>query len=411
MYAVLVLVSLVVLGSARGVVAAELATPQIGQCRAASPLAKHVVWPGIYSLTTPMEAGDVDGDGDIDVVVTGTGAAIMWLANAHPALGFSGHGVIEAADTTSGNLRVAALVVADLTGNGVVDVAACSFVPLRAIVWYENRGGGEFARRRVLGTDSTVNFYPRILATDIDADGDLDLVWSLGDAGKFWWALNVDGRFPEVVMGASRRRTIVTMGDLDGDGQLELIYYQDGIGATPEAILYGSYGASGVQDEMTAFPISKLLSSMGAADIDGDGLDDVVLGTRSDWGVAWFRNNGASFSQMPSFTTRAVESRFIAADFDNDTDVDIEYVYRQSSSEARLVRAVNDGTGNFDVHEYVLPNRGGWSFVSVDINGDDVRDVIVALDSTMELIVSPSNVSDWITTGFLTSTAKSRLVR
>ncbi|KNC46473.1 uncharacterized protein AMSG_11543 [Thecamonas trahens ATCC 50062] len=141
---------------------------------------------------------------------------------------------------------------------------------------------------------------------------------------------------------------------------------------------------------MTAFPISKLLSSMGAADIDGDGLDDVVL--------AWFRNNGASFSQMPSFTTRAVESRFIAADFDNDTDVDIEYVYRQSSSEARLVRAVNDGTGNFDVHEYVLPNRGSWSFVSVDINGDDVRDVIVALDSTMELIVSPSNVSDWITT-------------
>ena len=105
------------------------------------------------------------------------------------------------------------------------------------------------------------------------------------------------------------------LGDLDGDGHLEIavgsekgyLYVWDYLG---RQVLLGS------ADEAIKF------SSPVIGDIDGDGDREVVIGSDSDGVYAWHRN-GIPVDGFPLETSDDVQSSPTLADLDRDGDIEL----------------------------------------------------------------------------------------
>ncbi|HYX27944.1 MAG TPA: FG-GAP-like repeat-containing protein [Pyrinomonadaceae bacterium] len=220
-----------------------------------------------------IATGDFNNDGNPDLVVTGLhGAVVALLGNGSG--GFS----VRSAPTVGSFAEVA---TADLNNDGKADLIITDFS--RQQVWTEmGDGTGSFSNPRSF----TVGGTPAAVALgDFNNDGKMDVSVAnqpaptqggqssisvlLGDgAGSLGAAVN----YP-----AGNMPSAISVGDLDGDGKLDLavantssstiaIYSGDGSGEFRNPISFNIWGE----------PVDLLIS-----DLDGDGRPDIATGLRS----------------------------------------------------------------------------------------------------------------------------------
>ena len=116
-------------------------------------------------------------------------------------------------------------------------------------------------------------------------------------------------------------------------------------------------------------------SSIVAADIDGDGLEDVIVSGINE--VAWFKNlnNNGSFSKTNTIYNGFDNPRNLqVADIDDDNDLDI-FLYLDTNQGKALVWLENtDGLGNFADTQTLVINDWtspiGYQIIDVDADGD-----------------------------------------
>lgn len=121
--------------------------------------------------------------------------------------------------------RVMGVAIVDYTGDGWPDITLASMSGLEL---YRNRGDGTFepdtVRSGLEGYDETTVIG--VVFGDVDDDGDLDLFASRLDDHDLLYANQGDGTFYDVSEAAGVLRRAVsqsaTMGDLDGDGDLDI---------------------------------------------------------------------------------------------------------------------------------------------------------------------------------------------
>jgi len=171
---------------------------------------------------------DLDLDGDMDAVVANR--------RAHNELHFNdgrGHFVAAPADPLSsegGNSR--AVACADLDGDGDDDVVVANW-GANAHAVYLNQGGAQDGQAGAFVQDRTTELAQvsskscGVAMGDLDGDGDLDLAFSnrKGEANEVW--LNGGGGLFSLSSGAlppgdGGNSTDVAMVDLDGDGVRDL---------------------------------------------------------------------------------------------------------------------------------------------------------------------------------------------
>jgi hypothetical protein len=143
-------------------------------------------WPSIS--TSAIEAWsvystDIDGDGHMDVLYASNDGKIAWYKNT------DGAGTFGAEQTISTNVIVPFSVYAmDLDGDGDMDVLSASFNDNK-IAWYENTdGAGTFGAQNVISTDA--NEATSVYSTDLDGDGDMDVLSSSFSDNKIAWYEN-----------------------------------------------------------------------------------------------------------------------------------------------------------------------------------------------------------------------------
>lgn len=253
-------------------------------------------------VASSVYAADVDGDGDLDVLASG-GETIAWYENTDGKGTFGSHRVIATIAPIEGIPLVGLSAhPADLDDDGDLDIVSKYQVGdwFSSIAWYQNTDGkGTFGPRQEVDLPSTsreaadMSAYP----TDVDGDGDVDLLWDFLGNVVFWYE-NTDG-----------------MGTF--------------------AIHPGQF------TEWTEF--DRCLSSRGAptgrlhtVDLDKDGDFDVVSQEGSH--IVWFEHSDQTYGPRQ---TIAQDNRSIhLADLDGDTDVDIVLAAERRNAETEALEGI-----------------------------------------------------------------------
>ncbi|HEX8683841.1 MAG TPA: FG-GAP-like repeat-containing protein, partial [Ardenticatenaceae bacterium] len=169
--------------------------------------------------------GDLDGDGDMDAVVANSGtnegdeANTVWLNDGvgnfgpHPTTpGFAIEPHFKAA-------------LGDLDGDADLDVVAADVEGERATVWL-NDGAGNFSAHPTAPHFVTGPNFGVTLG-DLDGDGDLDVITPLAsDQPEMVWLNDGDGSFsahPTTPSFGAGDSFAATLGDVDGDGDLDAV--------------------------------------------------------------------------------------------------------------------------------------------------------------------------------------------
>ena len=330
----------------------------------------------LENYATDLYAADIDNDGDLDVV---TAASIIntiaWYENDgtdQPT--FIRHVVTNTADF------VTAVFVGDLDNDGDLDILSASAED-DTIAWYENDGAATPSFTKIV-VSNTADFATSVTVGDMDGDGDLDILSaSLFDDVVAWYENDgaADPTFTRIVITtATNGAYTLAVGDMEGDGDLDIFStsrYDDTVS------WFENDG--GIDPLFTERIISTSVNNatdVSFGDLDGDGDYDIAASSRDDDTIAWFENNGGS---TPTFTkivlTNAADGarRVSIVDIDGDGDLDI---FAVSNYDDTVSWFENDGAIAPSFTEQVVTHSAdGANGISVgDVDGDGDLDLFLA---------------------------------
>ncbi|MEM7657493.1 MAG: VCBS repeat-containing protein [Bacteroidota bacterium] len=342
------------------------------------------------------QLADLDGDGDLDLVGAG------WDHYEHMHLWrneFVNHSMewehlsTERGELppTNGSTEQTASLVVDVNGDGVKDMLITDrTVSPSVIALLYTPNGWE----RYLIEDTLLRIEAGSAAHDIDGDGDMDVVFG-GESRSnevWWWENPYPNLKPDQPW---TRRTIKKSGsnkhhdqlfmDADGDGQMELVFWNQGgqslcmaeIPADPKMAeawdwkpIY-QYTNDGEPEPLSTYPGWKDThehEGLVACDMNDDGIKDIVGGGR------WFEYRDGNFLPHlidPAYTfTRSAAGQLI------------------QGGRPEVLFVVGDGVGPLVLYEW---QKGYWhkrillasvdnghTLDIVDVNGDGYLDIFIA---------------------------------
>ncbi|MEZ5177311.1 MAG: VCBS repeat-containing protein [Acidimicrobiales bacterium] len=330
------------------------------------------------------------------------------------------HTVPLAANET---ISLGGIVVGDVTGDGRSDVLAGiqtpSFSSRRTQVMISCGAGCSTVGESLAGWRPTA-------AADFDGDGIDDVVASSAPyyqgGSRLYFGGAAEGSRPA---GLAQDDWIPLpdsweygIGDLDGDGDLDLVqtttfftYYlehrflrNDGTGTFADAGVVGNSGplnaggggylivGDGTRDrvysrfggEYDSLPAG----TVGAGDVDGDGIDDLVHWNSTDDEVTFSKGTGSGFTPFPDYQTIPITSlsAWRLGDLDGDGHSDL-WLWDYYANTATILGG--SGDGGFPYEPVGSVPLGYLSFG--DLDGDGLPEAVGTTADSRGIVVHPNS--------------------
>ena len=336
------------------------------------------------ALPEQIITGDIDNDGDLDVISANYTNELAWYENID-GLGTFG----PQKEITEVIENYNSVYAIDIDGDFDLDIVGA----IRSndeIVWYENLDGmGTFGEKQSITTDADNG--GDVFAVDLDNDGDIDILSASDNDNKIAWYENLDGTGsfgPQQIIENNFNGDVnsVYASDIDLDGDMDVLasfssnqiinWYENSDGQ-------GTFGSA----QMVATNVGAV-SDLMASDVDLDGdMDIVAVSASFSNNVYWIENlNGlGSFGQVNVISSSSDGARGVyTSDLDGDGDNDI-VVASSIDDEIEWYENI-DGLGTFGTEQLLSINSdNAYSVYTSDINGDGRMDVISAARSGDEL--------------------------
>ncbi len=184
----------------------------------------------------------------------------------------------------------------------------------------------------------------------------------------------------------------VAAGDLDGDGDADLAVAN--LGSDDVTILKNNGAGNFFEPTSSPEPGGDEPASVAAADFDGDGDVDLVVGNQASDDLTFMRNSGTANFVQPATSPEASGANPVSvapADFDHDGDADLAITNNVASGAVTILK--NNGLGNFN-QPGSSPEAAGSNPASVaagDLDGDLDPDLAVANISSGNVTILKNN--------------------
>jgi len=272
--------------------------------------------------------GDFNGDGHLDAVSgssevdqgnTDDGMVAWYESDGASPPQFTKHVI---SDDVPGQRSI---VVADLDGDGDLDVGGCSRLD-GTVAFYENTGGkkgyggtygggsygggsygGDTEFVKHVASNETLSAFG-IAACDVDLDGIDDMISASPQLHEIaWYKLEDDGSFTKhVIYEGANGAFRLACGDVDGDGDYDIFsadnqggtvgFYENLCTSPDESSSSWKKNTVTCGEEVPDFEVHVVTSildsprSVALGDLDGDGFLDLLSASVDDDTVAWYQN-------------------------------------------------------------------------------------------------------------------------
>ncbi len=324
--------------------------------------AYHAV--AIGSSPQAVAVGDLNGDDRPDVVTMGrTGTVLLGTFDG-------GLQRLDYAASAGTNLVTGAIALGDLNGDGRLD----------AVVVGTDSTSGHTTIQGLLGAgDGTLAAQLGVVAPapspvvavalgDLNGDGRLDVA-TVGDQRNAISILlgNGDGTFGAVQDVATvTQPTGIAVVDVNRDGHLDLV----AVGGSMVWVALGN--GNGSFGTPQSYPAATEPWAIAAADLDGDGRPDLAVANRADQSVSLFLGTAAgTFQPRTDLPVGGNPVSIAIADVNGDGRLDI------ATGSATVASALlGQGGGAFAAHrDFSSP---GSAIAVADLDGDRVPDLALA---------------------------------
>jgi len=313
------------------------------------------------------------------------------------------------------NLGLGAVCVGDVDRDGDLDIVAANTGEAGLSVFHQ--AGDTFdhlfiANERIYGDALSLPKPTDVLITDLEGDGDADLV----SVSRSVINLTVIRGVREVLfpddridvksgMPASQKPVRIAAGDLDGDGDLDLVTANV---ISSDLALYWNTGVRAISDMVSRIGgpgATNSPSGVALVDLDGDGLVEIIVACKGLGGATPVPGRVAIFRQAPGvvFASSPLASDVLgengddfnpemtlSADFDGDGDLDIGVCVAEPETIQLYWNALGQFSGNGADPELTLvleQDDAPSSLAATDLDGDGDLDLLATCEGSDSVAV------------------------